>query len=242
MSITVKDMDGNIIDHLYQWDVNRMLKISGVDSYDSVAVHFKNRRAESAYVVEPTIFSGVIEAVIPNELLTHAEDIVAYIYTGTDDDNSFKTVNEIRLPVFARQKPDDYAFEDNVGYIRLGEAVRDIEEARIIVEHGKLKFEKGSGTGNYITTLSAIKGDPGETPVKGIDYFTEEDKAEFLEGMGIDEKYVKPSDGIPENDLSADVTEKLTPSCTSADNGKFLRVVDGAPAWASVPVMEGGDY
>ena len=32
------------------------------------------------------------------------------------------------------------------------------------------------------------------------------------------------------------------PSVTTADNGKFLRVVNGVAAWATVPVMEGGSY
>ena len=35
---------------------------------------------------------------------------------------------------------------------------------------------------------------------------------------------------------------KGVPSVTTADNGKFLRVVNGVAAWATVPVMEGGSY
>ena len=217
MSITVKDTDGNPVGHLYQWDVGRELTISGADTSESVAVHFKNRRSETALVVEPTVENEVITVRIPNELLTHAEELVAYVYTGTTG-NAFRTVHEIRIPVIARQKPADYVFEDNVEYVNLGEAIRNLEGARIIVEQGKLKFELGSGAGNYITTLTALKGDPGDTPVKGTDYFTAADKAELVDALRLE---TAAADVLTEDQLAAvnsGITSGIIPQTASESN------------------------
>ena len=35
---------------------------------------------------------------------------------------------------------------------------------------------------------------------------------------------------------------KLIPSCTTSDNGKFLRVVNGVAKWATVPNAEGVSF
>lgn len=35
---------------------------------------------------------------------------------------------------------------------------------------------------------------------------------------------------------------KLIPSCTTSDNGKFLRVVNGVATWAAVPNAEGVNF
>ena len=43
-------------------------------------------------------------------------------------------------------------------------------------------------------------------------------------------------------DAIDELSKLSVPPATSADNGKFLRVVDGEPAWATVPVVEGGSY
>ena len=32
------------------------------------------------------------------------------------------------------------------------------------------------------------------------------------------------------------------PSCSSSDNGKILRVVDGTATWENIPNAEGGSY
>ena len=44
------------------------------------------------------------------------------------------------------------------------------------------------------------------------------------------------------NGATGNVTVPTLPSSTTADNGKFLRVVNGVATWATVPVMTGGSY
>lgn len=54
--------------------------------------------------------------------------------------------------------------------------------------------------------------------------------------------YSKPSGGIPASDLAPGVIPTGLPSFSSADNGKFLRIVNGAAVWESMEEMEGGIY
>ena len=65
-------------------------------------------------------------------------------------------------------------------------------------------------------------GQDGHTPVKGTDYWTETDKAEIV----ADVIAAIPGGGGGGSGL---------PEVTAADNGKFLRVVEGAWAAAVVP-------
>lgn len=49
--------------------------------------------------------------------------------------------------------------------------------------------------------------------------------------------------GLSTNDFTNEYKNKLDnnngiPTCTTADNGKFLRVVNGSPAWVTVPNAE----
>lgn len=56
---------------------------------------------------------------------------------------------------------------------------------------------------------------------------------------------IKIGDTTTSYDGSAAITVEIpkgVPSVTTADNGKFLRVVNGVAAWTTVPVMEGGSY
>ena len=68
-------------------------------------------------------------------------------------------------------------------------------------------------------------GQDGHTPVKGTDYWTETDKAEIVADVIA---------AIPGGGGGSDGGSGL-PEVTAADNGKFLRVVEGAWAAAIVP-------
>ena len=62
------------------------------------------------------------------------------------------------------------------------------------------------------------KGDPGKTPVLGLDYFTDADKQKMVDAVL--EQMPEPEGGLPD--------------VTTEHNGKFARVVDGK--WAAVAV------
>ena len=72
-------------------------------------------------------------------------------------------------------------------------------------------------------------GEDGKTPVKGVDYWTPEDKAEIVEDV-LAEMPDVPGSG------------SALPPVTAENNGAFLRVVDGAWAVATIPSAEGVSF
>ena len=51
-------------------------------------------------------------------------------------------------------------------------------------DEGNLSWTNDGGLENpEVINIKGPKGDPGYTPVKGVDYFTEEDKAEILDDV-----------------------------------------------------------
>lgn len=92
---------------LFQWDYNQEVEIAGLSLAITPEVHFFHDGAEKAIVRQATMdASGVIRARVPNSLLQKPYRIHAIIciYEGT----AFKSLCELRLPVQARAKPDDY--------------------------------------------------------------------------------------------------------------------------------------
>lgn len=92
---------------LFQWDYNQEVEIAGLSLAITPEVHFFHDGAEKAIVRQATMdASGVIRAKVPNSLLQKPYRIHAIIciYEGT----AFRSLCELRLPVQARAKPDDY--------------------------------------------------------------------------------------------------------------------------------------
>lgn len=88
--------------HLYQWDLDRKVLVDESISY----VHFANRYdKENALVVQPKDEDGLYVATIPNALLTTGEDILVWNWRGN------RTIGALTLPVYKRNRPDDYIYE-----------------------------------------------------------------------------------------------------------------------------------
>ena len=116
MSITCFDSDGNVLKALYQWDNNQTLTVQGLDMPPIPVFHFCNRLSNLALVVNPTVSGTSVTVNIPNILLQQAEPIIAYVYQDTENDG-YRTMHAIHIPVIPRPKPDDYEYTDNVDYI-----------------------------------------------------------------------------------------------------------------------------
>ena len=82
------------------------------------------------------------------------------------------------------------------------------------------------------------QGPAGKTPVKGTDYFTQADKQEIAE----DAAALVEAPVTSVNGRTGAVTVREVPSVTTSDNGKFLRVENGA--WAAVVIANanGGSF
>lgn len=139
---------------LYQWDINRQLKIDSVDIHSDFKIHCCHKEDSSALVVEPIFDGDSILVNIPNILLQRSGFLRVYVVIEGD------TVFDASFYVMARPKPDDYVYTET--------EVWTVESA---VEDA-LREAKESGE---------FDGEDGYTPIKGVDYFTDEDKQEIAD-------------------------------------------------------------
>ena len=106
--ITITNNHYNV-DPLYQWDLNQMLYIYGVNIAVPI-LHFSNRdMGASINRYGDVDDEGVISVKIPNSILQNSNPVEVYIcsYEG----ETFKTHYKILIPVKARTKPGDYTLE-----------------------------------------------------------------------------------------------------------------------------------
>ena len=99
-----------VTDSLYQWDVNQDLVINGLGLSMAPEIHFANANMNRAIVRRSSIDNGVITVRIPNSLLQSALTIKAYI--GVYEDETFKVIETVEIPVIGRAKPYDYTIMD----------------------------------------------------------------------------------------------------------------------------------
>lgn len=100
-----------IADSLYQWDLNRVLNVTGLNLTVVPEVHFSNSAMKGAIVKQATMEDHVVSVKIPNSLLQHPLTIKAHI--GIYEGDLFKVVEEVQIPVIAKARPEDYQIEDS---------------------------------------------------------------------------------------------------------------------------------
>ena len=100
-----------VTDSLYQWDINRDLAISGLNLSVAPEIHFANDNMEKAIVRQSTIENGSIKVRIPNSLLQ--APLAIKVYIGVYEDDTFKVIESIEIPVIPKARPLDYTIEDS---------------------------------------------------------------------------------------------------------------------------------
>lgn len=161
------------VTNLFQWDVNQVLKIMGLDfGTASVEVHFCNKKSSGAIVVASTApTNGYILVNIPNTLLTQPYDIFAYVYQTEGSTKS--TTNTITIPVVKRQKPNDY--KDTSGgniVVPDSDVSVDLSSAnatRSDIVNGKIAFiASGKVTGTHVCPSLGASQTKTVTPTKAV--------------------------------------------------------------------------
>jgi phosphatidate phosphatase APP1 len=99
-----------VTDSLYQWDINQELLVTGLNLQTIPEVHFNNVNMDRAIVRQASLVNGSVKVAIPNSLLQEAFTIKAYI--GIYENDTFKVIELIEIPVIARKRPSDYVFTD----------------------------------------------------------------------------------------------------------------------------------
>lgn len=100
-----------VTDSLYQWDLNQVLSVSGLNLSVVPEVHFSNANMDRAIVRQATKVNNVVSVRIPNSLLQDPLTIKAHI--GIYEGDTFKVVEKIDIPVIPRKRPNDYQIQDS---------------------------------------------------------------------------------------------------------------------------------
>ena len=120
------------VDKLYQWDKNQELIIYGLSLAKAPEIHFTNDAMENAIVRQATMDQqGVITVEIPNSLLQKPYKIHAYVCTYEND--TFKSLYLISIPMIARNKPLDYTIESTDGEIYSFNALENEIENMLLI-------------------------------------------------------------------------------------------------------------
>lgn len=190
---------------LYQWDTGRIVEVYHLKSSTVSEIHVFNGTTDSALVLELSEIDGKTVAKIPDELLQHNYNMD--IYAVVIDRFGKYTTEHLNTRVLSRPKPSDYVYTPSEvrTYEALEERIKELEKGEVsdkklaevigkyLEEHnisadvyfrtydGYIQYSKDSKTWDNIISLTELKGDKGDTPTKGKDYFTESDKQEIVD-------------------------------------------------------------
>lgn len=131
------DLDGNLITHFTQWDMNQVIFFEG--NFSSIPyVDFWNDNQDDALRVSSVVNeNGQFQVEIPNILLLESRTLMMYIYVQDNINNPGKTIYTNSIPVRPRAKPNDFEYADNVhvvSVIALEEKLKElIEELNVSI-------------------------------------------------------------------------------------------------------------
>lgn len=186
---------------LYQYDTGRKLI---VDDITVTTVHMSNLSFGKAYVVE--VSDGT--CAVPDELLQAPGKLHVWAFLGNSDNGYTK--KEEQFDIVQRAKPMDYVFtpteqktiydlygkvDDFQKVIDSGGVIASIEQTVVSEEDGGtnvaavtltnesvtyFEFKNGSKGSDGNDGKDGTNGEDGYTPVRGVDYWTEDDKKQIL--------------------------------------------------------------
>lgn len=103
--------DSYVTDSLYQWDLNQVLSVTGLNLAVVPEIHFSNANMERAIVRQSAMVNHVVSVGIPNSLLQDPLTIEADI--GIYEGDTFKVVEKVLIPVIPKKRPSDYQIQDS---------------------------------------------------------------------------------------------------------------------------------
>lgn len=127
------DKYGNTIRSLAQWDLGQTLYIYNTNYSPTPMFHYSNQNTEKALVVQAEYHDGVLQCVVPNQLMIEPYPITCYIYIP-DGERNGTVVGMFKIPVRPRPEPNEFEYEDNIDIINIRVLAQELEEAEFIRE------------------------------------------------------------------------------------------------------------
>ena len=127
------DKYGNTIRSLAQWDLGQTLYIYNTNYSPTPMFHYSNQNTEKALVVQAQYVEGVLQCVVPNQLMIEPYPITCYIYIP-DGERNGTVVGMFKIPVRPRPEPNEFEYEDNIDIINIRVLAQELEEAEFIRE------------------------------------------------------------------------------------------------------------
>ena len=120
------DVNGNVLNHLVQWDKNQKIYIEDLVDGIIPEVHFGKEGNSTCYeyLNSISIINGRYVISIPNELLQDSFRLYIYLYYNDE----YTTKYYIPLFIIAKPKPDGYILEDNIEKVPVTQILTDISE------------------------------------------------------------------------------------------------------------------
>lgn len=112
-----------VTDSLYQWDLNQVLSVSGLNLSVAPEVHFANANMDKAIVKQAELIDHKVKVQIPNSLLQEPLTIKAYI--GIYEADTFNIIETVSIPVKPKARPKDYRIETTDEEIYSFEALKN---------------------------------------------------------------------------------------------------------------------
>ncbi len=156
-----------VTDSLYQWDINQVLNVTGLNLTSAPEVHFSNANTGRAIVRQASMVGHVVSVAIPNSLLQDPLRIFAHI--GVYEGSTFKVVEEVQIPVMPRKRPEDYQITDSdeevYSFKRLENMLENINETWYNANEAQVQATVDAWLSNHPEATTTVQ-DGALTPEK----------------------------------------------------------------------------
>ena len=149
------DRYGDTVRSLTQWDLDQVLYIYDTNFPVAPEFHYSNQNTNKALVVQSHYDNGVLDCVVPNQLMIEPYPITCYLYIP-ETNKGGTVVGMFKIPVRPRPQPDDFEYEDNVDVVNikiLAAEIQAAEDLRVIAENQR-KADETTRQGNELTRQS----------------------------------------------------------------------------------------
>lgn len=135
-----KDINGNQVTFLGQWDSDIYVYISDVMLTEAYQVQFCNSRNDSAFVMESTYSENTLRVKVPNKLLQEPYAVTGFIPMELDDGT--RTMFRFRINIISKPMPSDYIGVDTDDYVSAQIMLEEMRAAVLEITEAKEEAEE----------------------------------------------------------------------------------------------------